>query len=294
MKLAIQGARGSFSHKAALGFVEQLELPASDLDLVMCRTFEDVFAQLVTGSAEFAAIPLENSSVGTIVANYDLLWRNQVSMVSEIYVDVQHNLLGLDGSTVETLSEIYSHTVALDQCKKFLASVPQARAIVFWDTGGSAFHVKEQGDKSIAAIASDLAATEAGLKILKRNVEDYAGNRTRFGIILPSDSAGNGDLTKAKAWDLFQKLETYKLSCVVELAHEPGSLSRLLSSLTDCFVNLTKIESRPIPEAPWHYRFFLDMQLKPENESCVLASLQKLTSFRKILGRYPMSSPYRE
>jgi prephenate dehydratase len=288
MKVAIQGARGAFSHKAAQLFAEQMDLPPKELQLVMCRSFDDAFERLLAGTAEFAAIPLENSSVGTIVANYDLLWRNPVTVVSEIYVDVQHNLLGLEGCTIESLNEIYSHPVALDQCKKFLASVPQARAIAFWDTGGSAFHVKEQNDRTIAAIASELAATEAGLKILKRNLEDYSGNRTRFGIILGSDSASQSDKLQAKALNLYQGNPHYKLSCVVELAHEPGTLARLLGAMSECQANLTKIESRPIPETPWHYRFFLDMQLERQNDACALESIEKLTSANKILGRYPI------
>ena len=172
--------------------------------------------------------------------------------------------------------------------RHFLASRQDVVAVSYWDTGGAAAHVQEANDPTLAAIAGAFAATEYGLKILKRNVEDHSGNRTRFGIITSQSAHSEAAGFNAFAADLIKRLENYKMSCTVELAHEPGSLAKLLSALAECGANLTKIESRPIPETPWHYKFFLDMQITKKSDAAVTSKLHKLTVERKILGRYPL------
>lgn len=286
MKVAFQGAPGAFSHRAAQLFAQQME--ESTVEAVSCQTFEETFSKVLSRDVDFAAIPLENSSVGTIIPNYDLLSKSSVSILSEVYVPVHHNVLGIEGCTLEQLKEVYSHPVALDQCRKFLAAIPGARAVAHWDTSGSAFHIKELNDPSVAAIASEFAAKETGLKIIKRNVEDHEGNRTRFGIIAPESAAMAPTKSQKCAFDLINHLDRFKVTCTVELAHEPGSLARLLGGLAECGADLTKIESRPIPETPWHYKFFLDMQIDREQEPRMLSQLEKHTISKKILGRYPI------
>lgn len=287
LRVAFQGAPGAFSHRATQLFAEQIGCRAQ-LEPVSCKSFDQIFDKVVSGEAEFAAVPLENSSVGSVVANYDLLWRSPVIIVSEVYLDVHHNLITLEGTKLEDIRQIFSHPVALDQCLKLLASLPNAKPVSFWDTSGSAFHVKEMGDPTLAAIASQYAAAETGLHMLKRNVEDHSGNRTRFGIIMGDLAAAGGAPMKQRALELVSQSDRYKLSCNVELAHEPGSLSRLLDALARCSANLTKIESRPIPETPWHYRFFLDMQISRDQDSCVATALRTHCNSSKILGRYPI------
>jgi prephenate dehydratase len=287
MKIAFQGARGAFSHRATQLFAQQMGA-MDTLEPLSCKSFDEAFAKVVSGEADFAALPLENSSVGTIVANYDLLSSSAVCIVSELYVPVHHNVLGIETANVAELKEIYSHPVALDQCRQFLASLPNARAVAYWDTSGAAFHVKELNSTCVAAIASDYAAEETGLQILQSRVEDHQGNRTRFGIITAEDPGTGSAELKSIAVQLIEGLDKYKLSCTVELEHKPGSLARLLGALARCEANLTKIESRPIPQTPWHYRFFLEIQLDHRLDSAVLESLDRFTIKNKVFGRYPI------
>jgi prephenate dehydratase len=251
MKIAFQGARGAFSHRATQLFAQQLDRVDS-LEPVSCKTFDETFASVVSGESDFAALPLENSSVGTIVANYDLLSANPVRIVSELYVPVHHNVLGIETANVAELEEM------------------------------------ELNSAKVAAIASDYAAKEAGLKILQSRVEDHEGNRTRFGIIIAENPGAGSEELKSMAVRLIDGLDKYKLSCTAELEHKPGSLARLLGALARCEANLTKIESRPIPQTPWHYRFFLEIQLDHRLDSAVLESLDRFTIKNKVFGRYPI------
>lgn len=286
VRVAFQGERGAFSHKAVLLFAEDIDAMDA-LHIVPCKSFEHVFQTIAADEADFGAVPLENSSVGSIVANYDLLWTAPVKIVSEVYVPVHHNLLGFEGADISRIKEVYSHPVALEQCRKLLKSMPDAKAVSYWDTSASAFHVKAQGDPQLASISSDLAAKETGLAVLKANVEDHAGNRTRFGVITLSSGEANGRTPYLT--QLSSRLHSaYKMSCVAELKHEAGSLALLLQGLADEGVNLTKIESRPIPESPWHYRFFLDIEVDKRQDEAVSGKLGRLTMASKILGRYPI------
>lgn len=282
LSVAFQGAAGSFSHRA--GQLLSRQLKGDEPDYVHCRSFEEVFQKVLDEQSAFGVIPLENSSVGSIVANYDLLSRHDVCLVAEVYVPVHHQLLGFADCDVSDLKHIYSHPVALDQCRKFIATLPGVETIAHWDTGGAAFFVKESQDRSKAAIASEFAAKETGLKILRSNIEDFEENRTRFGVIALSD-------------ELLERLSTvspthnrFKMACVAELDHKPGTLARLLIALNDVGINLTKIESRPIPENPWHYKFFLDLEV-PSREACDESKevLERRSRHHKVLGCYSIA-----
>lgn len=289
IKIAFQGARGAFSHRAAQIFVERMQ-NNEQVEPVSCRTFDEMFNTVTQDKADFAAVPLENSSVGSIVANYDLLWKVPVAIVGEVYVPVHHNLLVLPGTKLEQIREIYSHPVALDQVRKFLATVPQAKAVSFWDTSGSAFHVKETGNPAFAAVASELAAKEAGLEILARDIEDHSTNNTRFGIITPESKTNGISGPRKDALEMLKNCDSYKMTCSLELKHEPGSLAKLLDELASVNVNLTKIESRPNPDTPWHYRFFLDLELKRADDDRIASALKSHSIRHKILGRYPIAT----
>lgn len=277
-KFAFQGVRGAFSHRAGLLFAQQSG-SGNKVEAIPCETFVQIFEQVQSKQCGYGVIPLENSSVGSIVANYDLLWSHPLSLIGEFNLPVHHQLIGLPGTKLETLTQVYSHPVALDQCRKFFAQHPQLQPVSYFDTSGSVAYVKEQGNPNMAAIASDFAAAEYEMEILVKDIEDYAGNCTRFGIItadtvtsLPTDTP-------------------YKLSCVAELAHQPGSLAKLLSALADAHVNLTKIESRPIPESPaekiFQYRFFIDIELNNSNsDEMVVAALTDNCQQHRVLGRY--------
>ncbi len=282
LSVAFQGARGSFSHRA--GQLLSRKLKGDEPDFIHCRSFEEVFRKVVDEQSAFGVVPLENSSVGSIVATYDLLSRNDVYVVAEVYVPVHHQLIGFADSKLDALRQVYSHPVALDQCRQFIASLPNVETIAHWDTGGAAFFVKDEGDRTKAAIASEFAAKETGLAILSSNIEDFEENRTRFGVIALNE-------------DLLERLSSvkttggrYKMACVAELDHKPGTLARLLIALSDAGTNLTKIESRPIPENPWHYKFFLDMEV-PSRDGCADAKevLERRSRHHKVLGCYSIA-----
>ena len=281
LKIGYQGAPGAFSHRAVKIFAEQINR-LDEVVPVSCKTFEEVFNRILSGECSHGVIPLENSSVGSIVANYDLLWKNQaIQIVAEIYLPIHHNLIGFSDTDLSKLTEIYSHPVALDQCRSFLKEFGDAKAVTHWDTGAAVFHVKETGDRTYAAIAGQFAAEETGLTILRANIEDFSGNRTRFGVI----TLVNGQSPASPAAPV-------KISCVVEIAHQPGALANLLRNLAILGVNLTKIESRPIPETPWHYRFFLDIEVPfDEIVPAVATTVGRLSEAHKILGCY---KPWRE
>ncbi|HEY9715673.1 MAG TPA: prephenate dehydratase domain-containing protein [Chroococcales cyanobacterium] len=302
LKIAYQGYPGAFSHRAVELFAEDV----GRQDQVECLSrdsFARVFESLIKDECEFGVVPLENSSVGSIVTNYDSIWRDPVEMVAEVYQPIHHNLLGIEGADLNQIKEVYSHPVALEQCRRFLATLPNAKPVSYWDTSASAFHVRDTGDKTKAAIASQFAARETGLTILARNVEDHGGNNTRFGVFAKaqasngnsnsgSNSGSNSASNSSSGNTIKRELENglafpYKISIAAELPHEPGTLANLLAGLSRHGINLTKIESRPIPETPWHYRFFLDLEIaSAEQYDAVVKDLQSLSAKHKLFGRY--------
>ncbi|SRR5579885_477797 len=275
---AFQGAPGAFSHSAGQMFAKTLGSPGEP-GFVPCQTFEEIFQTVTAGGCEYGVVPLENSSIGSITANYDLLWRCDVEIVGEVSMPVHHQLIGLAGADPAALKEIYSHPAALDQCRKLFAGLSGVRPVAYFDTSGAARFVKETGDPSLAAIAGEAAADEHGLVVLRTNVEDYPDNSTRFGIV----TRRCGDLHNPREFPE----PPYKISCAIQLPHKPGSLARVLDKLAEQEVNLTKIESRPIPEAAWHYRFFIDIQLDGQTQDAfAVAALKSSCESCKLLGRY--------
>lgn len=291
-QVAFQGAPGAFSHRAGQIFVEQNKIDA-EAKYVPCRSFDEVFESVLDYKCALGVIPLENTSIGSIVANFDLLFKHPVMMVGEIYIPIHHQLIGFEGTPLKSLTAVYSHPAALDQCKVFLKSLPAVKAMAYWDTSGAALHVSASKDRKNAAIASEFAAKEANLSILKRDIEDHEGNSTRFGIIVPSLDHKNSDGKKkpdqriAPLVDATSKKYPLKMSCVAELPHTPGTLANLLNGLVQSHINLTKIESRPVPDAAWHYRFFLDMVLdSADKDKEVVEEIKRRTETVKLLGRY--------
>lgn len=297
LQVAFQGAPGAFSHRAGQIFTEQNGLGA-DAKYVPCRSFDEVFESVLDYRCALGVIPLENTSIGSIVANFDLLYKYPVMMVGEIYIPIHHQLIGFEGTPLKSLTAVFSHPAALDQCKVFLKTLPAAKPQTYWDTSGAALHVSASSNRKFAAIASEFAAKEANLAILKRDIEDHEGNSTRFGIIVPSLEHKNTETKRkpdprvAPLVEATGKKYPLKLSCVAELAHTPGTLANLLNGLIETHTNLTKIESRPVPDAQWHYRFFLDMVIdSAEKDSQVVEAIQKRTETVKLLGRYQIWEP---
>jgi chorismate mutase/prephenate dehydratase len=274
--VAFQGNIGSFSHRAARHFAEKT-FGQYETTLLACRSFSEVFEKIESSKDFYGAIPLENSSMGSIDANYDLLWTRSAVIVNEVFVPVHHNLITMPNVALEDIREVYSHPAALDQCKKLFQKYPHMKPVTYWDTSASAIFVKEQNNPTFAAIASRKACEEQELTSLLSNIEDYEHNATRFGLITKATNAANHVPTP------------YKVSVALELPNEPGSLATVLTNFARCGVNLTTCKSRPEPGKPWHYRFFVDMEVSNEDQHKKIYAYRKEFQYDvRLLGLYPV------
>jgi prephenate dehydratase len=267
MKIAIQGEPGSFSHEAALKLVPGAEI-------LPCSLSAEVFAALKEKEADAAAIPIENSLAGSVLEHFDLLLAHDVKVVRETLLRIRHNLIAIAGVSVEEVERVYSHPVALAQCRRFLAAHPRMQSIAFYDTAGSVKQLVEQGDPYAAAIASEAAARYYGAQVLDAGIEDNPENYTRFFLVRRSAEA----LTDPEA---------NKMSIAFSLENRPGSLVAALSALSAQGTNLTKIESRPVPGKPWEYNFYVDCQIHgSEDGKRAVEALWAHCGMVKELGRY--------
>ena len=267
MKIAIQGEPGAFSHEAALKL-------AAGAEIVPCALSAEVFAALDAGAADAAAIPIENSLAGSVLEHFDLLLKHDVKVVAETLVRIRHNLIALPGATIAEIDRVFSHPIALAQCRRFLAAHPAMKAIAFYDTAGSVKQLAELGDPHAAAIASEAAAAIYGAEILARDIEDDPENYTRFFLV-------------RRAGEAETEQESNKMSIAFTLEHRPGSLVAALGALSAVGTNLTKIESRPVHGKPWEYIFYVDCQIGSSAEGArALEALDAHCGMVKELGRY--------
>jgi prephenate dehydratase len=267
MKIAIQGEPGSFSHEAALKLEPEAEI-------VPCSLSVEVFAALDSGKADAAAIPIENSLAGSVLEHFDLLLTHDVRVVRETLLRIRHNLIGIHGASIDEMDRVFSHPVALAQCRRFLASQPKMKSIAFYDTAGSVKQLVEQNDRHAAAIASEAAARIYGAQVLQAGIEDNPENYTRFFLVRRSS-------------DAIIDHGANKLSIAFSVEHRPGTLVAALTALNAQGANLTKIESRPVQGKPWEYIFYVDCQIGGSGEGTnVLDALRGHCGMVKELGRY--------
>jgi len=271
MKIAIQGEPGSFSHEAALKL-------APGAEILPCALSIEVFAALDSRAADAAAIPIENSLAGSVLEHFDLLLAHDVQVVREALVRIRHNLIAMAGASVGEIDRVFSHPVALAQCRRFLAAHPRMKPIAFYDTAGSVKQLVEEGDRRAAAIASKAAARIYGAQVLAAGIEDNPENYTRFFLVRPKDEFRR----EAEA-----ETEPNKMSVAFSVENRPGSLVAALSALSAQGTNLTKIESRPVQGRPWEYIFYVDCQIGgPDEGSRALGALRSHCGMVKELGRY--------
>ena len=256
-----------------------LEL-APACEVLACAVSSDVFAALVDGRAACAVLPIENTLHGSVMEHYDLLIKHPVRLDAEGLLQIRHNLIAAPGVELSAIRTVLSHPVALNQCRNFLASFTQARALPFYDTAGSVKHIMEQSLSDTAGLAPELAAQEYGANILQRGVEDHAQNLTRFHLIRRSEDPVPR-FTDAPD----------KLSIAFALEHRPGTLVRALQALASAGVNLTRIESRPVVGQPWEYIFFVDFRFPDvATAEAALKALEPETRMLRELGRYKAAS----
>ena len=273
MRVAIQGELGSNSHLAVREMVGEAEL-------VPCGLSAEVFERLDDGSADAAVLPIENSLHGAVAEHYDLLLSHDVAIVAEASLRIRHALISAEAVPIERLERIFSHPVALSQCRRFFWAHPHCRAVPAYDTAGSVKLVLASGSPVEAAIAAPYAAEVYGGTILARDLEDDPQNFTRFLLLYPVTTAPR----VALAEDM-----PLKASLAFSIAHRPGSLVHTLSLLATQGADLTRIESRPVPGRPWEYVFFVDLRVERAAMDTLLRELEQECHFVKELGRYTAS-----
>ncbi len=267
-RIAFQGERGAFSEEAVA------QLLGEDVELVPCRTFEMLFTAISRGEADQALAPIENSLAGSVHRTYDLLLEHSLYINAEVVIPITHNLIGCADSSLDGVTAVESHPVALAQCESFFAAYPKIKRIATDDTAASVRHVVETCDPTRAAIGSRRAAQLYGGLILREHLEDHSENYTRFVLLTTmEETAATAD----------------KLSLVLRLAHQPGALARALDPFARRNIDLLKIESRPIRGEPWQYHFYLDLHASTHDErvTSALCELERQTTDVRLLGCYP-------
>jgi len=277
MQIAFQGEPGAYSEAAAL------EHFGAETVTVPCESFDEVFATVEAGMCDGGLVPIENSLAGSIHRNYDLLLQHALPIVGEHYLRVQHCLITHPGVTLAEIRKVISHPQGLAQCEKYLRSLLGVKSEAVYDTAGSVKIIREQGDRSVAAIASRRAADVYGMAILAEGIEDDPANFTRFLAIArhgmsPQPVVPGGDA---------------KTSIVFTLRNVPGSLFKAMSVFALRDLDLTKIESRPLVGKPWEYLFYIDFvgSTADPTVSRALDHLGEYALMLRVLGSYPRHRP---
>jgi chorismate mutase/prephenate dehydratase len=273
LRVGYQGSEGAYSYLAGLRHfgVQSREVSYRGFD-----GFEAMLESLEQDEIDRAILPLENSTSGSVTPNYDLLARMNVAIVGEEIQEVDHCLVALEDVPLSKIRRVFSHPVALSQCGRFLATLHGCNVEAFTDTAMSARRVREDGDVTQAAVASEEAARIHGLVILKRGIADNRENFTRMAIVA----------RRPEPCDLRVPAKT---SLVFATRHEEGALLRCLAVLAEHHLSLTKLESRPRPGMPWEYLFYADFEgnIADPEVGVAVRELQSEASYLKILGSYP-------
>lgn len=266
-KVAFQGERGAYSEQGCRQFF------GDDIELLPRYSFEEGISSTQEGQSDHFVLPVENSLAGTVVPAYDLLVDNDLRVQGEVIVHVQHCLLAPKGTKLADIKRVKSHPQALMQCAHNLRRMG-IEPLSHYDTAGSAKDLAENPEEGTAAIASKLAAEIYGLEILNENLQDLPHNFTRMFILGLKDA---------------ERSKNAKTSIIFTTRHVPGALYKVIGELVERGINLTKIESRPRRNVPWHYRFYVDFEGHEDDDNVQLAmmGILKKSSFLKVLGSYP-------
>jgi prephenate dehydratase len=270
--IAFQGERGAFSEEAAR------KLLGASIDVLPCRSFDDVFTAVADGRASAAIIPIENSLAGSVVRNFELLASGSLKIAGEVLLRIAHALIARRGGTMADVRRVYSHPVALAQCQRFFAEHPAIEAVAAYDTAGSVKMIVENGRPDEAAIAAASAAAIYGADVIAEGLEDHPENYTRFLLLLPESA-------KAPAI----RGGPRKTSLLFVTPNKPGSLFRALAAFALREIDLMKIESRPIEGRPWEYAFYVDIagDADDPNVRRAIDHLREMCEIVRFLGSYP-------
>ena len=271
-RVAIQGFSGCFHEEAARKFYDTVG--GAVPQIVECATFDGLYEALESGKADAAVMAIENTISGGLLPNFDLLRRYPQRIKGEVYLPIRQNLMALPGQRIEDLREVHTHYMAINQTRAFFEKhAPWIRMVESEDTAGSAAEVARKGLAGVGAVASELAAERYGLEILAAGIETYKQNFTRFLILDDAVTVPEEKIRKA--------------SLCFTLPHKPGSLAHILTILSFYDMNLTRIQSLPIPGREWQYFFYADIKF----DDCAryrqaLAAVRPLIEDLDILGEY--------
>ncbi len=261
------GAPGSHTQQAMENFF------APRVQGISCQSFQGVMAAVQEGAADYGVLPIENSSTGGITANYDLLLDFRNAIVGQYVMKIDQCLVGLPGASLKEIRRVYSHPQGLAQCSVYMNEHPDYNGIEYGSTAAAAQKVAEDQDPAQAAIASRRAAKEYGLEVLAEDIQQEKNNCTRFIVIGPKE--------------IYTPVSS-KLAMCIELPHKSGSLYRILSHFLYNDLNLTQIESRPIPGRNWEYRFFVDVEGNLDDPAVqnALRGIKEEAAFMRVLGNF--------
>ena len=268
IRVAIQGKKGSFHHIVAQHYF------GNQLSLVPCETFDSSVNEVLNSGADLAIMAIENSIAGSIIPNYALIDQNDLKIIGEYGLSINHNFMALPGQTIDDIKEVHSHPMALLQCKNFFQNYPSIVMVESEDTAEEAFRISKDQIKGIGAVASQEAAEIYNLDVLAHSIQSIKNNITRFVII-------------QKKGSLVSEEKINKASVKFTLDHQRGSLAAVLNVISDCQLNLTKIQSLPVIETPGKYAFFIDVTFEDFNNYTKAKKLIAIMASNfKILGEY--------
>lgn len=268
MKIAIQGILGSNHHIVANAYF------GAENELLCCHSFESVVQKLLSDEADMGVMAIENSLAGSIIPNYALLYDHNLKVVGEYYQEISHHLMAKEGQSIEDITEVHSHPMALLQCTYFFKKYPKIKLVEAADTALVAQQIHENNQLEIAAIAPGLAANLYELQTLATDIQNLKTNSTRFLIV-------------TKAQETLETEKANKASLRFLTEHKRGSLAAILNMMSDCRLNLTKIQSLPVIETPWKYAFFVDVTFDDYAYfKKALALIELMAEDAQVLGVY--------
>ncbi|TMM56234.1 prephenate dehydratase [Maribacter algarum] len=268
LKVAIQGIQGSNHHQVAKDYY------GDNIELVECLSFHGLVDQLLDGTADKGIMAIENSIAGSIIPNYALVYDKGLHIIGEHYLNIHHHLMVYKGQDLQDIEEVRSHPMALLQCREYLKTKPHIKMVEDVDTAETAKQIQKHGLKNVAAIAPKVAAELYDLDIVASDIQTIKNNSTRFIIV----KTKNKELPK----EVINKASVRFIT-----DHKRGSLAAMLNVMSDCNLNLTKIQSLPIIETPWKYAFFVDVTFEGyANFKKAKALLNIMSEDFKVLGEY--------
>ncbi|GAA4274119.1 prephenate dehydratase [Aquimarina gracilis] len=268
-KVAIQGIKGSYHHGVAQAYFGE------NIDIDECMSFQQLVHSLEDRKSTDAVMAIENSIAGSIIPNYAYIDEHDLTISGEYFLPIHHCLMALEGQKITDIKEVYSHPMALLQCKEFFREHPHIKLVEDADTADVAKRIQEQKLVGVAAVAGETAAAIYNLTILAREIQTIKSNSTRFFILNTRENSG------------IEKKEINKASLKFLTDHKRGSLATVLNVMSDCNLNLTKIQSLPIIDMPWKYSFFVDVTFNEYKDYEKAMSILKIMALElKVLGEY--------